>query len=83
MLWLVLLSGECLKWANLDTTQQRGFSVGQLFLTAGLAFLVVGTAIYKWIGLDKAAMVCASLRVMAPAACSCTAARGLSSCMSC
>ena len=31
--------------------------MGQLFLTAGLAFLVILTAIYKLIGLDTAAMV--------------------------
>ena len=57
VLWLLLLSGECLKWANLDTAQEDGFSVAQLFLTAGLAFLVVLTAIYRWVGLDKAALV--------------------------
>ena len=69
VLWLVLLSGECLKWANLDAAQQKGFSVGQLFLTAGLAFLVILTAIYKLIGLDAAAMVswAAAAALAAPA----------------
>lgn len=68
MLWLLLLSGECLKWANLDTAQQAGFSVAQLLLTAGMAFLVVLTAIYRWVGLDKAAMV----RLPTPHATCCT-----------
>ena len=57
VLWLVLLSGECIKWANLDTSQQKLFSASQLFLTAGIGFLVVLTAIYKWIALDKLALV--------------------------
>ena len=58
VLWLVLLSGECIKWANLDTQQQKLFSASQLFLTAGIGFLVVLTAIHKWVKLDQMAVVC-------------------------
>lgn len=88
MLWLVLLSGECIKWANLDTQQQKLFSASQLFLTAGIGFLVVLTAIYKWVKLDQMALVecplqhgnawrssrCHSIIINLCSSCTCTAA---------
>ena len=47
VLWLILLSGASIKWAHLGTRQERLFSVAQLFLTTGLAFLVVVTMILR------------------------------------
>jgi hypothetical protein len=39
VLYLVLLSGETLKWAKLTDLQEKGFGVLQLALSSGMAFL--------------------------------------------
>lgn len=47
VLWLILLSGEAIKWATLSTEELRLFSAAQLMLTTGLACLVVITMILR------------------------------------
>lgn len=45
MLFLLLLSGESLKWARLSVKEQNRVAKGQIVLTVGVALAVVAYAL--------------------------------------
>ena len=50
MLWLLLLTGEMMKWAHLSTYQENAIAAAQLTLTSGVAGVVM---IVVFIGLAR------------------------------
>ena len=46
MLWLLLLTGEMMKWAHLSDFQVNGIAAAQLTLTSGVAAVVMTAVAY-------------------------------------
>lgn len=46
MLWLLLLTGEMMKWAHLSAYQENAIAAAQLTLTSGVAGIVMIVVIY-------------------------------------
>ena len=57
VLFLLLLSGESLKWAKLSTAQQHYVATAQILMTTGVAVCVVAYAICSLGFIRKGVMV--------------------------